>query len=121
MLNRGGSLSSKEFEEITKHCREGAHVLMNMGYENMSLLEIVAAHHENFNGTGYPAALEGDKIPIGARIVSVADAYDAMTSWRPYRDRWDYRAAFSELKKETSRGKFDPTAISALGKLLKIS
>jgi adenylate cyclase len=120
MINRAGNLSTKEFEEIAKHCREGARLLMKMGYENESLFEIVTAHHENFNGTGYPASLSGDQIPIGARIVSVADAYDAMTSWRPYRDRWDYRAAFIELKKETSRGKFDPIVIAALGKLLQI-
>jgi HD-GYP domain-containing protein (c-di-GMP phosphodiesterase class II) len=121
MINRTGNLSSKEFEEIAKHCREGVRVLMKTGYENELLFEIVAAHHENFNGTGYPASLTGDNIPIGARIVSVADAYDAMTSWRPYRDRWDYRAAFAELEKETSKGKFDPAVISALGKLLQIS
>jgi len=121
MINRTGNLSSKEYEEIAKHCREGVRVLMKTGYENESLFEIVAAHHENFNGTGYPSSLVGDEIPIGARIVSVADAYDAMTSWRPYRDRWDYRAAFLELQKETSKGKFDPAVISALGKLLNIS
>ena len=121
LINRMGTLSEKEFEEVIKHCRESVRILKKMGYENETLFHIIAAHHENFNGTGYPAGLAGEAIPAGARIVAVADTYDALTSWRPYRNRWDYRAAFAEMEKSTGGGKFDPHVVHALGKLLEIS
>jgi HD-GYP domain-containing protein (c-di-GMP phosphodiesterase class II) len=118
ILNRIGALTDKEFEELTKHCRESARVLKKMGYENENTFETILHHHENFNGTGYPAGLAGEAIPIGSRIVAVADTYDALTSWRPFRNRWDYPSAFAEMERASARGKYDPQVITALGKLL---
>ena len=120
LLNRAGSLNKGEFEEVTKHCRESVRVLRKMGYQNNSLFEIIEASHESFSGSGYPLGLSGDQIPMGARIVSVADTYNALTSWRPYRDRWDHRAAFAEMKRDAKKGKFDPEVMEILGKLLQM-
>jgi HD-GYP domain-containing protein (c-di-GMP phosphodiesterase class II) len=118
LLNRAGSLSKEEFEGVAKHSRESVRTIRKMGYESEGLLEIVESSHENFNGSGYPEGISGEDIPIGARILSVADTYSGLTSWRPYRDRWDNRAAFSEMGREVKKGKFDPKVIESLGKLI---
>jgi HD-GYP domain-containing protein (c-di-GMP phosphodiesterase class II) len=68
---------------------------------------IVYHHHEWFDGTGYPDGLKGDKIPLGARIIAVADAYDAMTSIRPYRKAMDVTVT-QNIIKESSGTQFDP-------------
>ncbi|MDA2937511.1 PAS domain S-box protein [Acidobacteria bacterium AH-259-A15] len=118
LLNRPGGLSKNECEEIAKHPGESVRVLRKMGYQNESLFEIIDATHENFNGSGYPVGVSGKDIPLGARIVAVADTYDGLTSWRPYRDRWDYRAAFAEMKRDMEKGKFDPKVVEAFERLL---
>ena len=120
LLNRAGGLSKEEFEEVTKHSRESVRVLRKMGYQNNAIFEIIEASHESFSGSGYPLGLTGDQIPMGARIVAVADTYNALTSWRPYRDRWDHVAAFAEMKRDAKKGKFDPEVMEVLGKLLQM-
>ncbi|MGA1795838.1 MAG: HD domain-containing phosphohydrolase [bacterium] len=120
LLNRPGTLNKDEYEIVTKHCREGVRILKKMGYVNEGLFEIIEYHHEKYDGSGYPNGISGDAIPLGARILAVADAYDAMTSWRPNRNSWDYLAAFVELESETAWGKFDPKIMECLGKLLEI-
>ena len=120
LLNRAGSLSKEEFEEVTKHSRESVRVLRKMGYQNNAIFEIIEASHESFGGSGYPLGISGDQIPMGARILAVADTYNALTSWRPYRDRWDHRAAFAEMKRDAKKGKFDPEVMETLGKLLQM-
>ena len=120
LLNRAGSLSKDEFEAVTKHSRESVRMLRKMGYESATLFQIVEASHENFNGSGYPSGLAGDQIPIGARIIAAADTYSALTSWRPYRDRWDHRAAFAEMGRDAKKGKFDPEILESFGKILEI-
>ena len=121
LLNRAGSLSKEEFEEVAKHSRESVRMIRKMGYESKSLLDIVESSHENFNGSGYPEGLSGEDIPIGARILSVADTYSALTSWRPYRDRWDNRAALAEMGRDARKGKFDPDVLESLGKLIGVT
>jgi HD-GYP domain-containing protein (c-di-GMP phosphodiesterase class II) len=91
-----------------------------MGYQNNAIFEIIEASHESFGGSGYPLGISGDQIPMGARILAVADTYNALTSWRPYRDRWDHRAAFAEMKRDAKKGKFDPEVMETLGKLLQM-
>lgn len=120
LLNRAGSLSKEELEEVAKHSRESARMIRKMGYESKNLLEIVESSHENFNGSGYPTGLSGEEIPIGARIVAVADTYSALTAWRPYRDRWDNRAAFAEMGRDAKKGKFDLDVLESLGKLIGV-
>jgi adenylate cyclase len=118
ILNRGGSLSSTEFDLIKTHTAESARVMKAMGYENEAAIQIVKHSHENFNGTGYPEGLKGDKIPMGSRIVAVADAYDALTSKRPYRDSWERRASMDQIDRGVEKGLFDPRVVQALHKFM---
>lgn len=118
ILNRGGTLSSTEFDLIKTHTSESTRVMKTMGYENEAALQIVRHSHECFNGTGYPEGLKGDKIPIGSRIVAVADAYDALTSKRPYRDSWERRASLDQIDRGVEKGLFDPKVAQALHKLM---
>jgi len=78
------------------------------------MYEIVACHHEFMNGTGYPKGLKGDAVPISARIVTVADIFDALSSHRPYKNTWPVDAALAELNKMAADGKLDPLCVAAL-------
>jgi HD-GYP domain-containing protein (c-di-GMP phosphodiesterase class II) len=78
---------------------------------------VVRHHHERPDGTGYPDGLEGDEIPLPARIVAVVDAYDVMLRGRPYRPKSSSAEAFRELSREAGR-QFDAGVIEALGRLL---
>ena len=118
LLNRAGSLDKSEMDEVKKHCRESVRVIMAMGYQSQTILDIVASHHECINGGGYPAGLSGENIPIGGRILAVADEYASYVSWRPYRNRWDSRAAFAQIETNMLKGKFDPKVVAALAKVL---
>ncbi len=75
---------------------------------------IVAYHHEHLDGTGYPHGLKGDQIPVEARIVAVADIFDALTSYRPYKRGWQVPDALAEMKRLTAGGKLDPRCVAAL-------
>ncbi len=121
LLNRRGTLSAEEFESIHKHPRESVRKLKQMGYESANLFEIIQNHHENCDGSGYPEGKVRADISMGARIVAVAEAYDSITSWRPYRESWDRLAAIDELQRYTTSGKFDPIAMEHLHRLLTSS
>jgi HD-GYP domain-containing protein (c-di-GMP phosphodiesterase class II) len=71
-----------------------------------------------YNGMGYPFGKKGEDIPIGARIIAVVDAYDALTSWRPYREQWEQHAALAEIKRCVDRGNFDPKVVHTLMELV---
>jgi HD-GYP domain-containing protein (c-di-GMP phosphodiesterase class II) len=103
---------------VRKHPREGVRVLMKLGYQTEGLLSLVGAHHEYQNGTGYPDGLKSDKIPAGARIIAVAEQYEALTAWRPYRDAWQPAAALRQVEDDTRKGKFDPAVVQLLRKAL---
>jgi len=92
--------------------------LKRLGYVEPQLLEIVGHHREVWKGDGYPDGLQGEAIPIGARITAVAEAYSALTSWRPYREAWDARMALSELRKGAEHGRYDPQIVETLIELL---
>ncbi len=120
VLNRSGSsLSATEIQEVQKHPLEGQRLLKKMGYDSEQMIQIVRHSHENFDGSGYPDGLKGEQIPIGSRIINVADTYDSLTSWRPYRDRWDRNAAFDELKRGVQKGFYDPKIVKTLIKCLQ--
>jgi class 3 adenylate cyclase len=114
ILNRNGGLTEDDFTHIHMHPREGVRKLRNAGYENEKMLELIECHHENFDGSGYPAGIQGENIPIGARILAVAEAYISLTSKRPYRDPWDGKAALTEIGKYVRTGKFDPMVVDTL-------
>ncbi len=119
LLNRSpGSLSDTEIREIQKHPVEGPNILKKMGYDSDPLHRIVRHSHEHVNGAGHPDGLAGDAIPLGARIVAAADAYDALTSWRPYSEKWDRKAAFDELRRGVERGALDADVVETLIRLL---
>lgn len=118
LLTRNGTLSSREMDLIKEHPAEGASSQRKMGYDNEHMLNIVRHSHENFNGSGYPDGLSGDAIPLGSRIIAAADAYDALISWRPYRDAWERSVALDEIVRETESGMYDPTVVSALINIL---
>ena len=86
ILNKPGKLTGAEFEKMKLHASVGADILSAIEFP-YPVVPIVRHHHENWDGTGYPAQLKGTDIPIGARILSVVDCFDALTSDRPYRPR----------------------------------
>jgi HD-GYP domain-containing protein (c-di-GMP phosphodiesterase class II) len=109
ILNKPGRLTPEEFEVVKRHPEFGWTVIRKLpGLEQTSLY--VLHHHENFDGTGYPARLAGSEIPIGSRIVSVIDAFDAMVSSRPYRKGLPLEEAIRRLH-EASGTQFDPAVI----------
>ncbi len=118
ILNRNGGLTEDDFTHIHMHPREGVRKLRNIGYENERMLELIECSHENYDGSGYPAGIKGDNIPLGARILAVSEAYVSLTSKRPYRDPWEGNAAFNELGKYVRSGKFDPAVVDVLGDIV---
>ena len=84
ILNKPGKLTPAEFEKMKLHATVGADILSAIDFP-YPVVPIVRHHHENWDGTGYPSGLKGTEIPIGARILSVVDCFDALTSDRPYR------------------------------------
>lgn len=119
ILNRQASLTEQEIKFVEKYVLESVASLKRLGYVNDQFLEIVKHHHELWNGNGYPDGLKGEEIPIGSRITAVAEAYGAMTSWRPYRGPWDARLALNEIRKNTEKGYYDPQVADILLELLK--
>jgi len=119
ILNRQASLTEQEIKFVEKYVLESVASLKRLGYVNDQFLEIVKHHHELWNGNGYPDRLKGEEIPIGARITAVAEAYSAMTSWRPYRGPWDVRLAMNEIKKNTEKGFYDPQVVDVLFDIIK--
>ncbi|HEV3468031.1 MAG TPA: HD domain-containing phosphohydrolase, partial [Pyrinomonadaceae bacterium] len=104
-------LTADERGVVRQHAERGARMLARVpGMEEAA--ELVRYHHEDYDGGGYPEGLAGEQIPVGARIIRVADAYDAMTSPRPFRDALDHQAAVAELL-EGAGSRFDPEAVRA--------
>src|SRR4029450_9585324 len=83
-LNKPGKLTAAEFEKMKLHASIGAEILSSIEFP-YPVVPIVRHHHENWDGTGYPAGVQGTQIPIGARILSVVGCFDALTSDRPHR------------------------------------
>ena len=106
VLNKEGKLTDGEFAFIRKHPQIGADIL-NKSHQLRELSEIVLMHHERYDGKGYPDGLKGTEIPEFARIIGVADAYDAMTSKRSYRDVLPQQVVRDELEKGKGT-QFDP-------------
>lgn len=98
VLGKPGKLTDEEFAIIRQHPVIGAKILMQSNYTH-ELVQIVLHHHERFDGRGYPEGLKGEEIPIGARIIAVADSIDAMTSKRVYRDAMSLDYCRKEIEK----------------------
>ncbi|QNB46768.1 HD domain-containing protein [Thermanaerosceptrum fracticalcis] len=119
ILSRPGKLSKEEYEIIKLHPVIGAQILSNIK-EAQKYLSIVRNHHERFDGEGYPDGLRGEEIPLMARIVAVADTFDAMTTNRPYRGALPVEAALKELEKNKG-SQFDPQVVDAFIKVMMTS
>ncbi|MFZ5942675.1 MAG: HD-GYP domain-containing protein [Bacillota bacterium] len=116
ILNKVGPLNDIEYETIKQHPLIGAQILSHLSKSNQ-FLSIVRSHHERFDGNGYPFGLKGEDIPLEARIVSVADTFDAMTTKRPYRPALSYQVAVQELVKNKG-SQFDPEVVDAFIRIL---
>jgi HD-GYP domain-containing protein (c-di-GMP phosphodiesterase class II) len=112
VLKKPGKLTKLEYMQIQSHVRIGLHILSDLK-KLRHLLPGVAHHHESFDGTGYPAGLAGEHIPLSARILAVADAYDAMSSTRPYRARMT-PAQIDQIFREGSGKQWDARVVDAL-------
>ena len=109
ILNKPGRLTDDEFALIKEHPARGESILQPV-VELKEIARIVRAHHEHYDGSGYPDALKGREIPLGARIMAVADAYDSITSERPYRKASSHRYAVKEIIR-CSGVQFDPEVV----------
>ncbi len=121
ILNVPRSLTDQEAALIEKYVPESVAACRKMGYTNPELLDIILHQHEQWNGRGYPDKLKGEDIPLGARITAVAEAYSALTSWRPYHALRDSHGAFIELRSDVERGKFDPKVVKALEEVFRLT
>ena len=115
VLNKPGRLTDEEFQHIKHHCEKGEHILTPI-VEDEEILRMVRHHHERNDGTGYPSGLSSEQIPLGAKILALADAYDAMTSERPYRKAMSSETSYGEI--ERCKGtQFNPEVANAFLRL----
>lgn len=108
--NKPGKLTDEEYEHIMTHANVGAGIVKPV--VNDKVVEMIAHHHDRYDGSGMNQTVTGKKIPVGARILAVADAFDAMTSDRPYRAAMSVEEALVEIKRCTG-SQFDPGVTSA--------
>lgn len=117
VLNKAGRLTDEEYGEMKAHTTRGAKILENFTLVS-NVIEGAEYHHERYDGKGYPKGLKGEEIPLSARIIGVADAFDAMTANRVYRKQLDFSYVLGELE----RGKgtqFDPRFVEILLQLIR--
>src|SRR2546423_2009 len=119
LLMKAGALDEKEMAVMRLHCERGARMLAGIP-DMQDVAEAVRHHHEHYDGTGYPEGLKGEQIPLLARIIFVADVYDAITSPRPFREAFDHDYAVQILKRGAGT-KFDAEVVRAFLKLDALS
>jgi len=119
ILNKKAPLEDNEWKPIKAHPELGVEILRHV-IDLVNCLPAIRHHHEHYDGRGYPAGLRGDKIPMEARLLAVADAYDAMTSPRPYRKQLSSEKALAELKR-CAGTQFDPRMVEVLCNIIKPS
>jgi putative nucleotidyltransferase with HDIG domain len=114
VLTKPGKLTDEEFDTIKRHPVVGVEIVRSLGLPPAALAAI-QHHHERFDGGGYPGGLKGSEIPLSARILAVADAFDAMTISRPYRPAMSVSSATEELRRRAST-QFDPVIVTVFVK-----
>jgi putative nucleotidyltransferase with HDIG domain len=117
ILTKTTKLTPEEYGIIKRHPAKGAQILRPLQILK-PVTQIIVHHHEKYDGTGYPSRLKKGQIPQGARIMAVADAFEAMVYGRPYRERMDITSAIKEIKKKSST-QFDPKVVEAFMKVIK--
>ncbi|MTI84655.1 MAG: diguanylate cyclase [Firmicutes bacterium] len=118
ILFKADKLTSGEEKEMKRHCEIGYRIAQS-STDLMPIADWILKHHEWWNGKGYPLGLKGEEIPIECRILSIADAYDAMTNNRPYRKALSHEEAIEELKLYAGK-QFDPTLVKHFVKVLSV-
>jgi diguanylate cyclase (GGDEF)-like protein/PAS domain S-box-containing protein len=116
ILLKKGKLNKKEFEEIKKHPQIGADIIRPIQFLH-DLIPFIFYHHERWDGKGYPSGIKGEDIPLGARVIAIADVYQALISDRPYHKAFTKNAAIDIIKK-SSGTQFDPRIVSAFLKVV---
>ena len=116
-LGKPSTLTEGEWEVIKQHSTEGARIVSHVK-ALAALVPIIKHHHEWYDGTGYPDGLKGERIPVGARIISIADAYDTMTTRRPYREPVSREEALGELRRCCGT-QFDPMLVGMFGEAIR--
>lgn len=116
VLNKPGELTDEEYEEVRQHPHAGSELLASIPILKHAR-RIVLHHHEFFGGGGYPKGLKANKIPLGARIIAIADAFEAMTADRPYREAMNIEAAKKRLR-ALAGSQFDPEVVEVFLSLL---
>lgn len=116
VLNKKGKLTEKEYELLKSHSEKGYDIVKNIP-QLKRISKIILYHHEWYNGCGYPHQISGENIPIESRIISVSDAFDAMTSDRSYRKALSIEKAVEALKKGAG-SQFDPLIINVFLEML---
>ena len=119
ILIKPGKISDAESEIIRQHCQAGFDILSKIDFP-WPIAEMVLQHHECFDGSGYPQGLRGKDISMGARIIAVADSFDALISDRPYRSAVNQSDALQELTSLSGK-QYDPNVVSALFKTAQSS
>ncbi len=115
VLRKPGKLTPEEWEVVRRHPGAGERLVL-AAFPGSDAARVVLEHHERWDGAGYPLGLTGHEIDSGARVVAVADAYDAMTRTRPYREAMTYEEAAAELVR-CAGTQFDPAVVDALRRL----
>lgn len=116
LLDMAGPLSPEERKRVESHSLVGSAMIREIPGMEM-VAEIVLGHHEAIDGSGYPRGLKFEEIPFGSLVIAVADAFDAMTHYRPYAIERTYHESFDEMKRES--GKYSPEVMAALEKVLR--
>jgi putative nucleotidyltransferase with HDIG domain len=117
ILTKTTKLTPREYKIIRRHPLKGAQILRPLQILK-PVIPIIMHHHEKYDGTGYPSRLKKGQIPEGARIMAVADAFEAMVYGRPYRERMNINSAIKEIKKKSGT-QFDPKVVDAFLKVVK--
>lgn len=119
ILNKPGKLTDTEFAEIKRHTTEGHRILVEGGNVSAVVMDVARHHHERIDGNGYPDRLAGDAISLYARMGTVCDVYDAISSDRPYKKAWEPSVALQNMAKWTP-GAYDPAVFQAFVRSLGV-
>jgi HD-GYP domain-containing protein (c-di-GMP phosphodiesterase class II) len=113
LFGKAGALNPEEFREMADHTVVGHQIVSTVQFPWPKIPEAVRWHHERSDGSGYPDALAVEELPVSVRIIGIADAFDAMTSARPYREPLSVGSALSDLVRLAPQ-KYDPNVVQAL-------
>ncbi|HEY6053780.1 MAG TPA: HD-GYP domain-containing protein, partial [Gaiellaceae bacterium] len=118
VLLKPSKLTEEEWELMQRHAEEGAHIINRLGFLN-DAVPAIRHHHERFDGHGYPDGIKGEEIPLGARIIHVADAFDSMLTTRVYRPARPAHEALAELHRNAGT-QFCPRCVAALEAIVSL-